>query len=148
MKRQHATGFYLETLLLIVVFIAIILVLTRVFGLGRATGNQATRLNNAVSLASKAAEAFSAAETPEELARLLNENGNAGVMDDTLGVAAWYDLQMRPDPQGRMQVEIFWLPEPSEGGTLVRGTILVRLDGAVEPIYRLETAAFRKGAAA
>ena len=52
----------METLLLILVFIAIILVLTRVFGLGRATGNQATRLNNAVSLASKAAEAFSAAQ--------------------------------------------------------------------------------------
>ena len=36
MKRNgHITAFYLETLLLIVVFIGIILVLTQVFGLGR-----------------------------------------------------------------------------------------------------------------
>ena len=50
-KSAHITAFYLETLLLITVFIAIILVLTQVF----------------------AAEAFSLAETPEALRELVGE---------------------------------------------------------------------------
>lgn len=148
MKRGQITGFYLETLLLILVFIAIILVLTQVFGLAGAESARAKELSAAVSLAANAAEAFSAAESPEALAALLNENGNAALMTDTAGVAARYGLDLRPDSAGRLTVEIFWLPEHLADGDLVRGTVLVRLDGGEEPIYRLETASFKGEAAA
>ena len=60
-KNGHITAFYLETLLLIVVFIGIILILTQVFGLGRVQSVEAGRLTDAVILAQNAAEAVSAA---------------------------------------------------------------------------------------
>ena len=51
MKRNHAvTAFYLETLLLIVVFLGIILVLTQVFGLARIQSASARQLTEAVTL--------------------------------------------------------------------------------------------------
>ena len=43
-KNGHITAFYLETLLLIVVFIGINLILTQVFGLGRVQSVEAKRL--------------------------------------------------------------------------------------------------------
>ena len=76
-KQSHITGFYLETLMLIVVFVLIILVLTQVFGLAQMQSTRAKELNGAVILAQNAAEAVAASETPEELLKLLNENGNA-----------------------------------------------------------------------
>ena len=47
MRKNHITAFYVETLLLILVFITIILVLTHVFGLGRAQSAAARELNDA-----------------------------------------------------------------------------------------------------
>ena len=52
-KNGHITGFYLETLLLIVVFIAIILVLTQVFGLAQVQSVRAKQLTEAVTLAGR-----------------------------------------------------------------------------------------------
>ena len=43
-KQEHITAFYVETLLLILVFIAIILVLTHVFGLGKVQSSRAKLL--------------------------------------------------------------------------------------------------------
>ena len=63
MKRNgHITAFYLETLMLVVVFLGIILILTRIFGIGRVQGSEAAHLSRAVTLAQNAAEAISAAE--------------------------------------------------------------------------------------
>ena len=56
-KHSHITGFYLETLMLIVVFVLIILVLTQVFGLAQMQSTRAKHLNGAVVLAQTAAEA-------------------------------------------------------------------------------------------
>ena len=56
-KNGPITAFYLETLLLIVVFIGIILVLTQVFGLSRTQSREARRLTDAVILAQNGAEA-------------------------------------------------------------------------------------------
>lgn len=142
MKKQHITAFYLEALLLIVVFIAIILVLTQIFGLGKSQSSRARQLTDAVVLAEKAAEAVSASDSPETLFALLNENGNARPMGDTAGVTAFYGGDTRPDPAGAFRVDVTWLPETGESGILVRSVIEVRCGNAAEPVYRLDTAVF------
>lgn len=142
MKRNgRITAFYLETLLLIVVFIGIILILTQVFGLSRIRSEEARTLTNAVTLAGNAAEAVASSDSPEALLALLNENENASAMRDSPGVTACYDMDMRPDADGVLQADVSWLVE--EGG-LVRSVILVYRTGEKDPIYRLDTASLPK----
>ena len=147
-KNGQVTAFYLETLLLILVFIAIILVLTQVFGLGRMQSAEAKGLNDAVTLAQNTAEAVAASETEEALLALLNTSGNAAPLGDTAGVSARYDAALRPDPKGCYRVDTTWLQEQDAQGTMVRSVILVWLEGAEAPLYRLETAAYHKGVGA
>ena len=149
MKRNgQITAFYLETLLLIVVFIAIILVLTQVFGLAQLQSGRAEHLTDAVVLAGNAAEAVSASGSREALLKLLDENGNAAELPNGNGVAATYDRSLNPDPAGDYRVEVSWETESAERGFLVRSVIRVfRLDGA-DPVYTLETASFKPEVAA
>ena len=147
-KQSHITGFYLETLMLIVVFVLIILVLTQVFGLAQMQSTRAKQLNGAVILAQNAAEAAAASETPEELLKLLNDNDNAVLMADTAGVTACYDSDLNPDAEGNYRVDVTWLPEETENGILVHSVAEVRCDDAEAPLYRLETERFRTGVSA
>lgn len=142
MKKQQITAFYLEALLLIVVFVGIILVLTSIFGLSKARSSDAKLLTNAVSLAQNTAEAVSAADSPEALLALLDE-GNAELVDadGQTSVCARYDADMTPDPAGAMRVEATWQPEEGAAGTLVSSTIRVLCEGT-EPVYTLDTAIF------
>ncbi len=110
-NKEQITAFYLETLVLIAVFISIILVITRIFGIGRAQSSEARLLTNAVTLAQNGAEAVSAAETPEELLALLNENGNAQPMTGSQGVTALYNSSMGADPEGKLRMDVSWEPE-------------------------------------
>lgn len=139
-KHSHITGFYLETLLLIAVFIAIILVLTHVFGLGRSLSGEAQTLTNAVCLAQNAAEAVAASDSPEVLLDLLDEGGNARA-GDKANVLASYDDDMEPSTEGRYRVEVTW--EPADGNDeLVYSTVSVTFDGGAEPVYSLRTAVY------
>ena len=139
-KREHITGFYLETLLLIAVFIAIILVLTHIFGLSQAQSAEAKALTNAVCLAQNAAEAVSASSGPEELMALLDENGNVRP-GEKQSVLAAYDADMRPDAEGPLTVEVTW--EPTERDErMVYSTVFVWNEGMAEPVYSLRTAAY------
>ncbi|MBO5638961.1 MAG: hypothetical protein J5916_03545 [Oscillospiraceae bacterium] len=147
-KHSHITGFYLETLMLIVVFVLIILVLTQVFGLAQMQSTRAKQLNGAVILAQNALEAVSASETPEDLLTLLNDNDNAVLMADTAGVTACYDSDLNPDAEGSYRVDVTWLPEETENGILVHSVAEVRCDDAEAPVYRLETERFRTGVSA
>ena len=147
-KQSHITGFYLETLMLIVVFVLIILVLTQVFGLAQMQSTIAKQLNGAVILAQNAAEAAAASETPEELLKLLNDNDNAVLMADTAGVTACYDSDLNPDAEGNYRVDVTRLPEETENGILVHSVAEVRCDDAEAPVYRLETERFRTGVSA
>ena len=148
MKRNgQITAFYFETLQLIVVFLAIILVLTQVFGLARQQTAAARQLTDAVTLAGNAAEAVSASADPAELLNLLNENGNAEELPDASGVKAFYDNEKNPDPQGAYRVEVSWQPEKTAGGTMISSVISVCHGSSEEPIYSLETASFREGGA-
>lgn len=147
-KQSHVTGFYLETLMLIVVFVLIILVLTQVFGLAQMQSTRAKQLNGAVILAQNALEAVSASETPEDLLKLLNDNDNAVLMADTAGVTACYDSDLNPDAEGSYRVDVTWLPEETKNGILVHSVAEVRCEDAEAPLYRLETERFRTGVSA
>ena len=55
-QKRHITGFYIETLLLILVFVSIILVITNIFGMARVSSARARHLTTAVALAQNTAE--------------------------------------------------------------------------------------------
>ena len=147
-KHSHITGFYLETLMLIVVFLVIILVLTQVFGLAQMQSTEAKRLTGAVILAQNAAEAVSASRTPEDLLALLNDDNNAVLMTDTAGVTARYDSDLNPDAGGIYRVDVTWIQEEAGDGTMIRSVAEVRCEETEAPVYRLETEKFRSGVSA
>lgn len=135
--NKRVTSFYVETLILIVVFIAVILALTQVFGLAKKQSEEARFLTSAVTLAQNAAEAFSAADSAESLLSLLDEHGNAVIRDGT--VTASYDADMKPDPDGVLRVEI----ERTAGSPqTAEGTVRVVRRDTGEEIYSLGTAAY------
>lgn len=134
-ERRRNTSFYVETLLMIAVFIAIILVLTQVFGLARRESDSARALSDAVVLAGNAAERLSLSDSPDALMALTDE-GSAEQKKNV--ITARYDRALRPDPAGVYTVETVWQPE----GELARGVITVTLRGKAEPVYQLETAVY------
>lgn len=146
-KRRHVTGFYLETLVLAVVLIAVILVLTRVFAFSAELSNQAGRLTRAVHLAENAAEAVAASDGMDTLRMLLEEDGNAQVSQDgTAGLLqVWYDEEMRPVLGGRFRVEVSWKPESAAAGSFVGSTVSVYWMEEAEPLYVLDTAVYTRG---
>ncbi len=117
-KRGPVTAFYIETLLMIVVFIGIILVLSRVFAVSRQKSVRAESLTTAVCLAENAAEAFYAARTPDELYSLLNYTGKEDVSGSLKGndasFTAVYNERMEPDEAGAFRLEMNWQTD-SEG---------------------------------
>ena len=99
-RKQHITAFYLETLLMIVVFISIILVLTRVFGSARVQSVQAKELTTAVTLAQNTAEAVSASGSPQELQAILEEDENSLLLE---GIRPDADQQAAADAPDEVQ---------------------------------------------
>ena len=137
--KKHITGFYLETLLLIVVFLAILLVLTRVFGIGKTESLEAAHLSDAVTLASNAAEAVSASRDPAGLAALL------GGETDGRTVTAAFDRALNSDPAGLYRVTVSWDPAADD---LVYCTVTVCYGNHTDPVYTLDTAVWLGGEAA
>ena len=131
-KQVHTTAFYIETLLMIVAFVAVILVLTRAFGEARRESARARELTDAVILAQSAAEAVSASDDLEELARLMGSTQRAELRDGKLFAVS----------EDGYETEVSWEPGGEGTGTLVSSTITVRLPGSSEPIYVLDTAVF------
>ncbi len=138
--KKHITSFYVETLILILVFVAVILTLTRVFGLAKKQSEEAKLLTSAVTLAQNAAEVLSvsAADSSEAILALLDEGGNASLENGIL--TASYDADMTPDPDGLLRVEAAretWIMSEYYS----KGTIrVVRSDTGAE-IYSIEIVA-------
>ena len=86
--------------------------------------------------------------SPEDLLKLMNENGNAFAMAEPTGVTARYDRELIPDAEGSYRVDVTWLPEETENGTLIRSVAEVRCDDSEAPLYRLETERFWTGVSA
>ncbi len=117
MKGKHSiTAFYMEMLVLIVVFVGVILTLTRMFALSKEQSSQARVLTRAVVLAENAAELVGEADGLEEIVERLGDTGE-------------------------FRVELSW----DESEDFVESEIQVYwLDGA-EPVYTLRTGAFTGG---
>jgi len=148
MKRHRITSFYMETLFLIAVFIAVILVLTRVFGIGRSRSQEAKLLTNAVSLAQNAAEAVSGSSGLEDVAELLKQDSDGSVtVNEDRELIAWYDEDMNPDPEGKLKLVIGWEPQETASGTLVHCPVTVwQEDQPEQPVYTIQTAVFYRSA--
>ena len=128
--RKQITAFYLETLLLIAAFTAVLLVLTGVFSIAKNQSAQANRLTQAVMLAQNAAEAVAASDSIETLQGLLNAEEDLYQNGKSLTVY-----------EDGYQVNITWEPEAN----VVNSHITVLKDG--EKIYVLETAVALREAA-
>jgi hypothetical protein len=135
--NKRVTSFYVETLILILVFVAVILALTHVFGLAKKQSEEAKILTSAVTLAQNAAEAFSAADSAESLFSLLDEGGNAALEGGK--VTASYGTDMKPDPDGVLRVEI---ERVSGSPQTAEGTVRVVRRDTGEEIYAIGTAAY------
>ena len=129
-ERNH-TVFYMETVVLAIVFFLVIQSLAVTFTGSRQESEKAETLTSAVILAEKSAEAFAGTETEEELLAVLNENGNAYTEDHA--VICTYDRDMRPAAGGDLQVRITW----QEENRFCTGEITVY--ASEKEIYRLET---------
>ena len=127
--KRHGTAFYIETLLLIVAFVAIILVTTQVFGGARAKSAKARHLTQAVILAENAAEAVSVSGSLEDVQSLLEKDGTVQIEGNVLTL--WKD---------EYQIDITWEPE----GALVSSAITVLWND--NEIYKIETAVFLREA--
>ncbi len=144
-KQNHITAFYVETILLIIVFMGIIMVLTNIFGVGKLVSSSARHLNSAVYLAGNAAEAVSASDSMEAARQLLDEAGNTQETNASeTGFRVNYDENMQPSPEGVYHVDVTWEPEQSEGGTLVTSRISVFFGDTEQSVYDLTTSVFIK----
>lgn len=126
--KKHITAFYLETLMLVAVFVGIILVLTGIFGRARAQSVQARQLTRAVALAENAAEALAAADSEQALAGLLAAQGAVEQQPGRISLAA--------GPDGTYTVDITWTPQ----GSVAAGHITVSCQG--RELYALDTAVY------
>lgn len=140
MKKNHITGFYIETLVLVAAFVAVVLILTQVFGISRNKSQEAKLLTTAVALAENAAEAVSASDSPEKVLELLNTGENAQL--EGAGITARYDTDLAPDPDGTLRLTASWEPSDTGTGTLVNSHIDVWYEDGAEPLYSIETAVY------
>ena len=148
-KDRHMTAFYLETVLMVIIFVLVIAALAQVFSLARTESRQAQQLTNAVCLAQNAAEAVAAAGSVQELGQLLQENGNVTTEPD--GLTAWYDEALQPvsaeaaamEPSA-IRMEVTWEPgkKAPGAGTMVNSAIAVYAGAAQEPVYTLDTGVY------
>lgn len=145
-KKRHMSNFYIETLILVVIFIAVILMLTKVFALSRRMSIRAGLLTKAVHLAENAAEAVAASQGPKTLQELLEESGNTRLSEEGEGAVldVWYDGEMNPVRDGGFRVEITWKEEQNRPD-FASGTVCVYWLEEEEPIYSLETGIYFGG---
>ena len=153
-KERSMTAFYLETLLMVLIFVVVIVIISQVLGLAKEKSREADQLNSAVCLALNAAEAVEAADSPKALGKLLDETGSASVtrQDGTPTLAIWYDGSMQPlteeeanAAEDALRMEVTWEPEEQRTGTFVRSQIRVYAKaGQAEPVYTLEAGAYRR----
>ena len=146
-RKRHITNFYMETLVLAVVLIAVILVLTRMYAFSGQLSRRAEVLTRAVHLAENAAEAVAASDGMDTLRSLLEVNGNVEISGEGAILQARYDEAMQPLAGGIFCVEVTWTPEEAAGESFVESTVSAYWMEEAEPVYVLETAVYLGGGA-
>ena len=136
--KTRELSFLIELLTMAIVFIFVIMILSRIYAHSLSKAQEAGRLNDAVILASNAAEVFLASDDPEEIRDTLNEENNAVLNGND--VLSAYDEELKADPNGKMKVEIHSDPKDD----FVYGTIRVYYEE--ELLYELQTGYLKKEA--
>ena len=131
MKQGRNISFYIEIVIMLAVSVMAIAILANAFARSDAYSKKAGRLSDAVTLAASAAECFLASDSPEDLAKTLNEADNAKA--DGAQVVAYYDKDLKPKADGSFRLVIGW----DEQGSFVNTKITVYYDD--EEIYDLES---------
>ncbi len=139
-ESNRSISFYVEALMLILVFVVVLVTLARLFGASISNSQSARTLTDAVTLAQNAAEAVSASSDARELARLLAPEGGAKT-DDTQ-VEVWYNEDLEPDDAGVYLVSATWQPG-AEDPRLVHSRIRVLRDG--QQVYDLDASVYVRG---
>lgn len=136
MRDKHrTTAFYIEMLLLILVFTGVIVTLSGVFATAKEQSSRARALNGAVRLAENAAEIIAGTDDRSEMVALLGDSATCHLESKKL--LARYNGELEPDPNGGFTLEIVW--EDKYG--LVSYDIRVTWHGG-EPVYELKTSVF------
>lgn len=150
-RERTMTAFYLETVLMVIIFVLVIMILSQVFGLSRKQSTEAELLTNAVCLAQNTAEAVAASGSEKALLELLDENGNAVLTktDGAPSLTAYYDAGMHPVAEASageesLRVEVTLNPSPGETGDLVASDIAVYEGSGDKPVYTLQTGVYVK----
>ena len=153
-KERSMTAFYLETLLMVLIFVLVIVIISQVLGLAKEKSREANQLNSAVCIALNAAEAVEAADSSKDLRKLLDETGSADVtrQDGAPTISIWYDHSMQPLTEEEasaaddaLRMEVTWEPEKQKTGTFVRSQIRVYAKaGGAEPVYTLDAGSYRR----
>lgn len=138
MRDKHRiTAFYMEMLLLVVVFTGVILIISGVFAAAKEQSSNARALNGAVRLAENAAEIVAGTDDRSEMVDLLGGNDSAACHLESQKLLARYNWNMESDPDGAFLVEVTW--EEKDG--LVDYDITVTWQDG-EPVYELKTSVF------
>ena len=113
-NKKISTLYYMETFLLLGFFIALTLVLSRVFVNSKLLSQNARDLTNAVCIAENVAEVVKVGESKEEIFTLLKENMDLEEKDADQGSLS-FDLNLNPKKDGYYQVELKLSEDGYEG---------------------------------
>ena len=154
-KHAHITAFYLETLLMILVFVAVILMLTQVFGASRKLSAEAGYLSDAATISESVSAAVRASDDEEALIGILNgaaaeeggssANGTPAVLlkgAPVPTIEVRYDDDLVPAGDGPYEVTVTWEKTAGTRGDYVDSEITVRRDGVEDPILVTHTGTY------
>ena len=128
MKRKNNLG--LEIVAILAVFIMSISILSKAFVSARSKSVDASRLSDAVTLASNGADVFLSCEDDRQIYEIFNENGNAKLGDD---VTAYFDDDLKADPDGTFRMDIL----TKENGDFIDADIVIYYRDV--ELYRINT---------
>ena len=171
-KHAHVTAFYLETLLMILVFVAVILMLTQVFGQSRKLSAEAGYLSDAATISESVSAAVRASEDEEQLlstfvwaasgsdAAVGETDAAAGGADAATGgsgtaevahlldgadvptVEVTFNEDLAPAADGPYTVTATWEKTEGARGDYVESEITVYRDGIEEPVLTTKTGTY------
>ena len=137
MNQKRNTGFYIEAILLLLVFVFVIRILVMVNAVSHNVSKDAQRLSDGVILASNGAELVLASESADELMELLKD-GNPRRENSV--ITAHFDDTLEMNPNGSLELAIDW---QETGDDFVHAVITVSEQG--HEIYTLTTGTYLEG---
>ena len=144
-KRSHSTAFYLETLLMILVFVTVILLLTQVFGASMRLSRDADVRTTAVTLSESVDQACLATVDDAELLAILTGNGTGyGSVTGKGSLEVYFGEDLKPSAKGPYKVTIERDLTKGVRGTYAETVITVYHESSDEPVLETNTAEYVK----